>query len=36
MTTNNVNQSVIWEKAQGIYSNYPALLDAAKKTIFPE
>jgi RHS repeat-associated protein len=35
-TTNNVNPTVIWEKAQGIYADYPALLDAAKKTIFGE
>jgi hypothetical protein len=32
--TNNANPAVIWEKAQAIYAEYPALLDAAKQTIF--
>jgi hypothetical protein len=33
-TTTSGNPAVIWEKAQGIYADYPALLDAAKKTSF--
>jgi RHS repeat-associated protein len=35
-TTKNVNSSIIWEKAQGIYEDYPALLNAARNIIFGE
>jgi len=35
-TTNNVNPVILWIKAQEIYADYPALLDAVKKTIFGE
>jgi RHS repeat-associated protein len=35
-TTKNANPEKIWQTAQDIYKNYPALLDAARTTIFGE
>ncbi|MFZ5910235.1 MAG: hypothetical protein ACOYYU_09495 [Chloroflexota bacterium] len=32
--TGSVNAQQVWEAAQRIYVDYPALLDAAKTTIF--
>lgn len=33
-TTKNATPEMIWQTAQDIYKNYPALLDAARTTIF--
>jgi len=32
--TTNVNEDIIWEKAQQICADYPAKMDAAYNTIF--